>query len=159
MTNPTPQENNPVNTVKTGESRTKQGKFVKGKSGNPKGLTPLTEEQKLDKKAEKIALEQRITEYKESLGDALPLISPVLIAKAIGGDIQAIKEINAVVVEKGSTKIDVNIKGAIAHGHFHVEDDKVEEEIIAKYKLNMRERIKTLPNEKDNKLIDDVAKI
>ena len=32
------------------------------------------------------------------------------------------------------------------HGHFHLEDDKAEEEINAKYKDNMRDRIiKTVP--------------
>lgn len=89
--------------VKAGESRDNQGRFVKGVSGNPKGLTKLTEAQKLEKKANKVALEQRITEYKETLGDALPLISPVLIKKAVEGDMQAIKEVNSVVVGKAPT--------------------------------------------------------
>jgi len=154
MTNPTPQNKEAVNTAQQETTsvnkpkRNKKGQLLPGNTANKSGAPILTPEQKLDKKAEKIALEQRITEYKESLGDALPLISPVLIKKAIEGDIQAIKEINAVVVEKSSTKIEVNVKGAIAHGHFYPEDDQVEKDMNAKYKENMRARIKVLPEEK-----------
>ncbi len=131
---------------KAGKSRDKQGKFVKGVSGNPQGLTKLTEEQKLEKKANKVALDQRITEYKEKLGDALPLISPALIKKAKSGDVPAIKEIHAILIGKDSTKVDVTVRGAIAHGHFYPEDDAVEAEVEAefnrRYKENMRKRIK-----------------
>lgn len=56
----------------------------------------------------------------------------------------AIKEYNELKA-RVNKKIEVSVKGAIAHGHFHVEDDIVEAEITAKYKANMRERIKQLP--------------
>jgi len=45
--------------------RDKQGRFVKGKSGNPKGSPKLTEQQKIKKEARKIAVEERVLEYLE----------------------------------------------------------------------------------------------
>ncbi len=64
--------------------------FPPGVSGNPAGRPADTPEQKIIKKATK----QIIKEYQESLAAALPDISPVLVAKAIDGDIQAIKELH-----------------------------------------------------------------
>ena len=55
----------------------------------------------------KKARKELIEEYKDALAEALPNINPVLVAKAIGGDIQAIKEINDVIVEKAIRKTDV----------------------------------------------------
>lgn len=69
----------------------------KFKEGNPGGGRPKeTEEQKVIKKATK----QLISEFKESLAEALPFISPVLVKKATEGDLQAIKEVNDRVMGK-----------------------------------------------------------
>ena len=68
----------------------------KGEVRNPLGRPVETPEDKLRKKVEK----DFITEYKKNLEEALPLLSPVLIAKALEGDIQAIKEINDRVMGK-----------------------------------------------------------
>jgi len=127
--------------------RNKKGQLLPGHTANPEGMTPLTKEQSLQKKAEKTALEQYAVEFKESLGSSLHLISPILVKKALEGDIQAIKEVISVVIEKGSTKVDLNVRGAIAHGHaLYPEDDLVHEEIkqaiTAKHLANMRARIK-----------------
>jgi uncharacterized protein YnzC (UPF0291/DUF896 family) len=84
-----PQEN-------AGEGRNEQGQWVKGISGNPEGSKPLTEEEKKLRKATK----EYIEDYKNKLAEALPKISPILIAKALEGDIQAIKEINDRVIGK-----------------------------------------------------------
>jgi hypothetical protein len=70
--------------------------FKKGKSGNLKGRPPETEEQKIIKKAQR----EMVAEYKEKLAEALIDISPILIKKAMDGDIIAIKEINDIVVGK-----------------------------------------------------------
>lgn len=83
-----------VNT--TGNGRDEQGRFLPGVSGNPAGAKPMTEEEKLVKKANKKFIE----EYVDRLSEALPLISPVLIKKATEGDIQAIKEVNDRVIGK-----------------------------------------------------------
>ena len=72
------------------KNRDEQGRFIPGVSGNPYGRPPETEQEKIKKKATK----ELIKEYKESLGEALPLIQPVLIAKALEGDMTAIKEIH-----------------------------------------------------------------
>ena len=83
------------------------GKFIEG---NPGGGRPLlTEEDRLKKKA----TEEYITEYKERLAEALPLISPVLIARAIEGEIAAIKEVNDRVMGRATQKMDVDLKGGM----------------------------------------------
>lgn len=64
--------------------------------GAPKGWKPNPE-----KKARK----QLIEEYKDALAEALPLVSPALIKKAVLGDVPAIKELNDVIVEKAGSKI------------------------------------------------------
>ena len=71
--------------------------------GRPKD----TEIKKLEKKAIKILVQ----EYKESLAEALVDINPVLIQKAKGGDMVAIKEINDVVVDKAVRKTDITTAG------------------------------------------------
>lgn len=48
----------------------------------------------------KKARKQLVEEYKNALAEALPLVSPALIKKAVKGDIQAIKEMNDILVEK-----------------------------------------------------------
>ena len=74
---------------------------------NYNGRPPETEEQKIVKKAQK----ELIAEYKEKLAEALPLISPVLIAKAMEGDMQAIKEVNDRVMGKAEAKTDITSNG------------------------------------------------
>lgn len=81
--------------------------FKPGQSGNPNGRPPMTEAEKLEAKAKR----DFINEYKESLRSALPLISPVLIAKALEGDIQAIKEVNDRAMGKPDTKADITSNG------------------------------------------------
>jgi len=88
---------------KTGIIRDEQGRFVDGISGNPNGRPPDTPEEKVVKKATK----EFINDYKEKLAEALPKISPVLIAKAIAGDIGAIKEVHDRVM--GKAPIDINL--------------------------------------------------
>lgn len=78
------------------------------KEGNPGGGRPKdTPEQKLVKKAAK----QIIEEYKQALSEALPFIQPVLIAKAIEGDIQAIKEVHDRTMDKAKQATDITSKG------------------------------------------------
>jgi len=78
------------------------------KEGNPGGgRIPETEEQKIVKRAQK----ELVEEYKQKLAESLPEISPVLIAKAIGGDISAIKEINDRVIGRAQNNIDLTTKG------------------------------------------------
>lgn len=91
----------------TGIIRDEQGRFIPGVSGNPEGRTPDTEQDKIIKKATK----QLISEYKEALGESLPLIQPVLIAKALEGDISAIKEIHDRVMDKAKQPTDVTTNG------------------------------------------------
>jgi hypothetical protein len=81
--------------------------FKPGECGNPNGRPVETPEQKLIKKAAK----QIIEEYKQALSEALPMIQPVLIAKAVDGDIQAIKEVHDRTMDKAKQSTDVTSKG------------------------------------------------
>lgn len=92
---------------KAGEHRDEQGRFVKGFSGNPEGLKPMTEEDKLKKKAQKIMIEN----YVAKLTGALQELSPVLIKKAKGGDMIAIKELHDRAMGKAQQHIDVKSDG------------------------------------------------
>lgn len=75
------------------------------KEGNPGGGRPKdTPEQKLVKKAAK----QIIAEYKEALAEALPMIQPVLIAKAIEGDMTAIKELHDRTMDKAKQSTELS---------------------------------------------------
>lgn len=74
---------------------------------NLDGRPTETEADKIKKKATK----QLIEEYKEALGESLPLIKPVLIAKALEGDLASIKEINDRVMGKAEQKSDVKMSG------------------------------------------------
>lgn len=65
-------------------------KWKEGQSGNINGRPKQTPEQKQIKKI----TTEIITEHLENLTGALPQISPVLIKKALAGDITAIKEIH-----------------------------------------------------------------
>ena len=98
----------------SGENRDELGRFIPGASGNPEGRPTLTEEEKIAKRATKELIEQ----YKNKLAEALPQVSPVLIAMAIQGDIQAIKELNDRVMGKA--------KQAIVGGDENDEPIKVE---------------------------------
>ena len=81
------------------------GKFV---VGNPGGGRPKeTEHDKIIKKA----TQELIKEYKESLGEALPLIKPIIIAKALEGDMTAIKEIHDRVMDKSKQPTDITSDG------------------------------------------------
>ena len=78
--------------------------FVKGDPRiNREGRKADTPEQKLEKKAKK----EFIKEYIKGLREALPVISPILITKAIEGDMQAIKEINDRVLGKPIQKQEI----------------------------------------------------
>ena len=88
-----------------GWKRNEDGTFADGNIGG--GRTPETEQDKIIKKATK----QLIAEYKEALGESLPLIKPVLIAKALEGDISAIKEIHDRVMDKAKQPTDVTTNG------------------------------------------------
>ena len=78
------------------------------KEGNPGGgRKPETPEQKIIKKATK----ELIAEYKEKLAEALPLIEPKMIEKAVAGDIQFIKELHDRVMGKPDQKTDITSDG------------------------------------------------
>jgi hypothetical protein len=72
--------------------RDKRGRFLKGHSPKSLGRPKETKEQKLIKKEVKKWLE----EYEQGLAEALPQISPALIAQANQGNIPAIAEIHKV---------------------------------------------------------------
>lgn len=87
--------------------RDEQGRFVPGISGNPDGRPVEDEATKIVKKATK----EIIAEYKEALGEALPLIKPILLAKALEGDMTAIKEIHDRVMDKSKQPTDITTDG------------------------------------------------
>lgn len=90
-----------------GGIRDEQGRFIPGVSGNPEGRPPETIEQKIIKKAVK----ELIADYKEGLTDALESIKPVLIAEALKGNMQAIKEINDRTMGKPEQVTDITSGG------------------------------------------------
>jgi len=61
------------------------------KKGNPGGGRP---KETPEKKASKKAIKELVAKYKETLIGALPKIAPILIERAISGDIKAIRELN-----------------------------------------------------------------
>ena len=81
--------------------------FKKGQSGNPKGKKKMTQQEKEIKKATK----ELIKDYTDKLTEALPQISPVLIAKAISGELPAIKEINDRILGKPKESHDITSGG------------------------------------------------
>ena len=100
--------------------------FQPGVSGNPEGRKPDTEEQKLIKKAVK----ELVKEYQQTLAEALPKISPVLIKKAIEGDIMAIKELHDRAMGKPLQKTDITSAGKqipILGGITQVKEEKEDE--------------------------------
>jgi hypothetical protein len=95
--------------LKTGDSRDELGRFIPGSSGNPDGRPPETQEKKIIKRA----LKEIVAEYKENLANALPQIEPVIIQKAIKGDMVAVKEIHDRVMDKSRQPTDLDIKGTL----------------------------------------------
>ena len=89
-----------------GIKRNKDGTFAIGYEGGP-GRPKDTPESKIIKKATK----EIIAEYKEALGEALPMIKPVLLAKALEGDMTAIKEIHDRVMDKSKQPTDITTDG------------------------------------------------
>ena len=75
------------------------------KAGNPGGGRPLNSTIPPEQLALKKATKELIKEYKESLGESLPLIKPILIAKALEGDMTAIKEIHDRVMDKSRQNV------------------------------------------------------
>lgn len=84
--------------------RKEDGTFGEGNKGG--GAKKQTEEQKLKKKAQK----ELIADYKQGLVEALKEIEPVLIEKGIKGDMIAIKEINDRAMGKSMQAMEVSGK-------------------------------------------------
>lgn len=81
--------------------------FSKGVSGNPNGRPKDTPEKKLEKRV----LKELISNYQQKLAEALPKIEPVLVAKAMAGDVPAIKELHDRVMGKPQQKTDITSGG------------------------------------------------
>lgn len=90
-----------------GEIRDKLGRILPGHALPGAGRPKDTPADKIRKKAQK----ELIAEYKEGLVEALQLISPVMIAKALEGDISAIKEVNDRALGKAAQSVDMTSKG------------------------------------------------
>lgn len=104
--------------VEKGIKRNDDGTFAPGTAPGP-GRNPDTLADKIIKKATK----ELIAEYKESLGEALPLIRPVIIAKALEGDMTAIKEIHDRVMDKAKQQTDITSKGESILGINYITPD------------------------------------
>ncbi len=86
-----------------------EGKIVFDKGnrfGVGKGRPKETEQQKIEKKSRKLLIE----EYKQALTEALKFVSPVLITKALQGDIHAIKELNDRAIGKATQTVELSGK-------------------------------------------------
>jgi methyl coenzyme M reductase subunit C-like uncharacterized protein (methanogenesis marker protein 7) len=94
-------ENKPIENEYLDEN----GRFKEGNPGG--GRKPETPEIKFIRKAAK----EIIADYKQALAEALPMIQPVLIAKAIDGDIQAIKEVHDRAMDKAKQATDITTDG------------------------------------------------
>lgn len=86
--------------------RREDGTFGEGNSANNSGR-PANISLPLETLALKKATKELVKEYKEKLAEALPKIEPVLVAKAIEGDMVAIKEVNDRVLGKSEQKSQV----------------------------------------------------
>lgn len=99
-----------VETSTSKPKRDAKGRLLPGGTANPKGAGIIPKEERLARKALKKAIvskveevKKAIEEYEKSLAGALPELSPVLKAKALGGEIEAIKELHTVIgARKGS---------------------------------------------------------
>jgi hypothetical protein len=107
-----------------GNVRNADGTWAIGNPGNPDspGRPKDTPETKIIKKASK----QLIAEFKERLSEALPLITPVLIAKALEGDLGAIKELADRSMGKPAQAVDVTSGGERLSVLSKEEKDKIE---------------------------------
>ena len=97
--------------VQIGENRIRdeKGQFVDGHPDLGAGRPVETQEKKIVKRA----IKEIVAEYKENLANALPQIEPVVIAKAIAGDMTAVKEIHDRVMDKARQPTDLDIKGTL----------------------------------------------
>ena len=75
------------------------------------GAPKLTPAKKLEREAKRKAIKELIANYQQSLADALEKVSPVLIAKALKGDVAAIRELNDRVMGKPQQKTDITSGG------------------------------------------------
>lgn len=89
------------NTTETIKEHTGHELWKPGESGNPYGRKKDTPAQIFEKRAIKAI----VKEYRQALADALPKISPVLIDKAVSGELPAIKEVNDRVMGKARETI------------------------------------------------------
>lgn len=90
---------------KTPQLRDELGRLLPGQPPlNPEGRPKDTLETKLLRKTAK----QIIAEYREALAEALPMIQPVLIAKALEGDMPAIKELHDRAMDKAKQNTELS---------------------------------------------------
>lgn len=87
---------------RVGIIRNPDGTYPPGVSGNPDGRPVDTPEKVLERKALKAIIE----EYRESLSDVLPALSPVLKEMALAKDIGAIKEVHNRIMGQAPQAID-----------------------------------------------------
>ena len=99
-------------TVVNGFKRNEDGTFAVGTAPGP-GAPIQPEEVKIARKAAK----EIIKEYKERLAEALPNIEPVLIKKAIEGDISFIKELHDRAMGKPDQKVDQKTEQTVIIGN------------------------------------------
>lgn len=101
------QEEEAIESV-TGIKRNQAGQFVKGAANvNPSGRPKDTPEKKIQRKAVKAIID----EYRESLADVLPELSPILKEMARSKDIGAIKEVHDRVLGKAHQTTDITSGG------------------------------------------------
>jgi len=87
--------------------RDAKGRLLPGNSGNPRGKLKDTPAKKIEKKAVK----ELVAAYQQSLAEALSKVSPVLVAKALKGDVAAIRELNDRAMGKPPQQTDITTKG------------------------------------------------
>jgi len=121
-------------TEEKGLKRDEKGMLVKGTPPGP-GRPKETEEDKTKKKALKEVVDEFIEKHRGNLAEALPKISPVLIEKAVKGDIQAIKEIHDRVMGRPPQTIDSSEK----HLHLHQHVTSKEKELAEEYEKQLKE--------------------
>src|SRR3972149_9430326 len=85
--------------------------YKPGQSGNLRGRGIETPEERQKKKIVRLATKEFIQNYTRDLTEALPKISPVLIAQALRGNLIAIKEINDRVLGKPKESLDLTSGG------------------------------------------------
>ena len=92
--------------VQNGHNRQPDGTFGPGNIANPNGR-PIGSKDNPEKKV----LKQLIEEYRERLADSLEKLDPVLLAEALKGNVQAIKEVHEVVGSHAPKKTDITTDG------------------------------------------------